>query len=297
MTSLYSPKLILDLPPSKESLHNGGAITMGTDGNVYLAVGDMYGANPQQSEVYSGRAGILKVDQDGHAVKTKNSKYVIGNTHPLDKYYAYGIRNSFGMDFDPVTERLWDTENGPGFGDEINLVGPGFNSGWSVIQGFWNGKDHDMAVPHPNDMLNLREKTYYSHPEFTSIPSLGLTGLSFLDSPRYGMLYQNDLVVGDFHNGHLYRFELNRERTELNLTGALRDRIAYDMNDLSLNILGRGFGGITDIEVGPDGYLYVLALYQGGSKCPSASPLEKNCINYDSKLQGTVFRIVPRAAY
>ena len=43
-------------------------------------------------------------------------------------YFAYGIRNSFGIDFDPVTE-TWDTENGPNFGDEINLVQPGFNSG------------------------------------------------------------------------------------------------------------------------------------------------------------------------
>ena len=56
--------------------------------------------------------------------------------HSLNKYYAYGIRNSFGIDFDPVTGNLWDTENGPGFGDEINLVEPGFNSGWSRVQGY-----------------------------------------------------------------------------------------------------------------------------------------------------------------
>ena len=53
----------------------------------------------------------------------------------MPKYYAYGIRNSFGMDFDPVTGNLWDTENGPSYGDEINLVEPGFNSGWQVVQG------------------------------------------------------------------------------------------------------------------------------------------------------------------
>ena len=55
----------------------------------------------------------------------------------MNLYYAYGIRNSFGIDFDPVTGKLWDTENGPGYGDEINLVKPGFNSGWGKIQGMW----------------------------------------------------------------------------------------------------------------------------------------------------------------
>ena len=60
---------------------------------------------------------------------------IIGDEDPLNKYYAYGIRNSFGIDFDPVTGKLWDTENGPGYGDEINLVEPGFNSGWSKVQG------------------------------------------------------------------------------------------------------------------------------------------------------------------
>ena len=44
----------------------------------------------------------------------------------LSKYYAYGIRNSFGIDFDPLTGNLWDTENGPSSYDEINLVRPGF---------------------------------------------------------------------------------------------------------------------------------------------------------------------------
>jgi glucose/arabinose dehydrogenase len=294
---LVRPKLILDLPPTKESIHNGGAIAIGIDGYVYLAVGDMYGANPQESLEYSGRSGILRVNEDGHAVKTKENEFLIGNSSPLNKYYAYGIRNSFGIDFDPITGRLWDTENGPGFGDEINLVGPGFNSGWSVIQGFWNEGDQNATVLHPDDKLALEEKTYYSNPEFASIPSLGLTGLSFLDSPRYGIRYQNDLLVGDFHYGHLYHFELNRERTGLNLPDAIRDGIAYDLNDLRFNILGRGFGGITDIEVGPDGFLYVLSLYQGGSKCPGSSSEGKNCINYDRELQGTIFRMVPREGY
>jgi aldose sugar dehydrogenase len=55
--------------------------------------------------------------------------------NPLSKYYAYGIRNSFGLAFDPLTGNVWMTENGPASNDEINLVKPGFNSGWRPIMG------------------------------------------------------------------------------------------------------------------------------------------------------------------
>ena len=77
-----------------------------------------------------GRSGILRMTQNGQLV---NGTGILGDEHPLDMYYAYGIRNSFGMDFDPVTGKLWDTENGPNYGDEINLVEPGFNSGWQEV--------------------------------------------------------------------------------------------------------------------------------------------------------------------
>jgi glucose/arabinose dehydrogenase len=62
---------------------------------------------------------------------------ILGTTPLLNLYYAYGIKNSFGFDFDPITGKMWETENGPTFGDEINLVEPGFNGGWAKVQGIW----------------------------------------------------------------------------------------------------------------------------------------------------------------
>ena len=100
--------------------------------------------------------------------------------------------------------------------------------------------------------------------------------------------------MGDFHNGFLYLFELSRQRTELDLTGTLGDRIVDNVVELKQNIFGLGFGGVTDVEVGPDGYLYILSLFKGGDNCPSALSEKKNCINYDSEMQGTIFRIVRR---
>ena len=83
---------------------------------------------------------------------------ILGEEHPLNMYYAYGIRNSFGLDFDPVTGNLQDTENGPHFGDEINLVEPGFNSGWKKVQGIWslNVNQSRQGIVSPNDTLFLR---------------------------------------------------------------------------------------------------------------------------------------------
>ncbi len=89
--------------------------------------------NYQNSTFVDGRSGILRITQDGRPV----GKSILDDTHPLSLYYAYGIRNSFGFDWDPITGKLWDTENGPHNGDEINLVQPGFNSGWVKVQGIW----------------------------------------------------------------------------------------------------------------------------------------------------------------
>ena len=134
----------LDLPATPGPSHNGGRITIGPDNIVYFTVGDMNflqhrhfftrAENVRDGQDPDGRAGILRVTLEGQPLQNDS---LIGEKYPLKLYYAYGIRNSFGMDFDPLTGNLWDTENGPEYGDEINLVEPGFNSGWNKVQGVW----------------------------------------------------------------------------------------------------------------------------------------------------------------
>ena len=152
---LINPVLLLDLPAIPGPRHNGGAIMIGPDNNLYVPIGDVDGTGmgetfETKAQNYvdgvepDGRSGILRITQDGSPVgggvgssSSNSSNSILGNTHPLNLYYAYGIRNSFGFDFDPITGSIWDTENGPGNSDEINLVEPGFNSGWQEIQGIW----------------------------------------------------------------------------------------------------------------------------------------------------------------
>ena len=132
---LVNPKLLLDLPAIPGPRHNGGYITIGPDNNLYVAIGDVDGHTTESQNIHDGgkpdgTGGILRITQDGKPVQG-----IIGDQSPSNKYFAYGVRNSFGLDFDPLSEHLWDTENGAGSNDEINLVEPGFNSGWLEIQG------------------------------------------------------------------------------------------------------------------------------------------------------------------
>ena len=264
---LVNPILLLDLPATSGPAHNGGAITIGPDNNVYLPIGELREEDIQKISSADGRGGILRVTQTGEVVGGERGQGILGNTYPLNLYYAYGIRNSFGIDFDPVTGKLWDTENGPGFGDEINLVEPGFNSGWNEVQGIWprKGGPSEDIILNPDDLLEFGGKVKYSAPEFIWGENIvGPTALKFLNSDKLGKQYQNDIFVGDVHNGRIYHFELNEARTGLVLEEPLDDKVADDDSETEDIVFGEGFGSISDVEVGPDGYLYVVSIGLGG---------------------------------
>jgi aldose sugar dehydrogenase len=269
---LVNPKLLLNLPSG--IMHNGGQIIIGPDKYVYITTGEaMNNTNlaHKRSEALNyqgkgaiapdGRGGILRIDQNGEAILT-NGHGILGEKDPLDKYYAYGIRNSYGLDFDPVTGNLWDTENGPSFGDEINLVKPGFNSGWRAVQGIWNVKGEAkglVASESPNNLVDFNGRGIYSAPEFTWNNTVGPSTLKFLTTDKFGKQYQNDMFVADVNNGRIYHFKLAENRTTLNLHGSLADKVADSDKQLTNIVLAQGFGKITDLEIGPDGYLYVVS--------------------------------------
>src|SRR5215204_5130425 len=289
---LINPKLLLDLPATPGSIGNGGKVLVNPyDNNLYITIGgvDIEGHKTKAQNVKNGRepdgtSSILRITLDG---KTVPNGSILGNEPLLNKYYyAYGIWNSFGIDFDPMTGKLWDTENGVIFGDEVNLVEPGFNSGWNKIDGIWlRGypieDTEDKAIFSEEQANNLLEdfdgKGKYSTPEFTWFDDVGPTAIRFFNFDKLGKQYENDIFVGDIINGNIYHFDLNKERTELLFSPntPFSDRI-LSSNESRFNdeiVFGKGFGGITDIETGPDdGYLYVLTF---------------------NKEQGTIYRIAP----
>jgi glucose/arabinose dehydrogenase len=266
---LVNPILLLDLPATPGPRHNGGVVRIGPDNNVYVIIGDVDGhetlaQNQESGEEADGTSGILRINQNGKPV---GSSGILGDSYPLDLYYAYGIRNSFGFDFDPVTGNIWDTENGPGYGDEINLVEPGFNSGWLEITGFpssSSASSDDGFDPEDDDLVSFDGKGKYSDPEFEWTVTLGPTAVKFLNSDKLGAEYVNDMFVSDVVTGRIYHFDLNEDRTELILEGTLADKVA-ETRDTGIEdiVFAEGFGGITDLEVGPDGYLYIVSLGHG----------------------------------
>ncbi len=273
---LINPKLLLSLPATPGPNHDGGKVLIGPDSNVYVVIGDLRFHRTLAQNVVNGppvdnTSGILRVTQDGKVVP--NSP--LGDASSLNLYYAYGIRNSFGMGFDPVSGKLWDTENGPNYGDEINLVEPGFNSGWAQIQGIWTptgkiGSEDAGSINHnpSNNLVDFGGKGKYRDPAFIWFETVAPTALKFFNSTKLGKQYQNDMFVGDNNNGNLYDFKLNQSRTGLSLNdGKLVNNISYTPKDSEPLVFASGFndggsgigGGITDLKVGPDdGYLYIL---------------------------------------
>lgn len=258
---LVNPLLLLNLPATStivahENNHNGGKVVIGPDNNVYLVVGDVGGRmgniqNILRGNSPDGTSGILRVTQEGKSVH----EGPLGNSVPDILYYAYGIRNSFGFDFDPVTGNLWDSENGGIDKDEINYVYPGFNSGWRKAMG--------MALSRfdPNeDLFYFDGKGKYSDPEFVWKETVAPTALKFLNSSKLGSEYENTIFVGDVKTGNLYNFELDSTRQQLQLSPPLADKVADTPQEIQGIIFGKGFGVITDIQVGPDGYLYILGI-------------------------------------
>jgi aldose sugar dehydrogenase len=171
------------------------------------------------------------------------------------------------MDWDPITGNLWDTENGPHYGDEINLVKPGFNSGWVAVQGIWkpNFEVKGAKSLNPTELVNFGGKGKYSSPAFVWIPPVAPTALRFLDSDKLGTRYINDIFVGDANTGRIYNFDLNEQRTGLKLNGTLKDMIADNLMELSSITFASGFGRITDMDIGPDGFLYILSAENKGA--------------------------------
>jgi glucose/arabinose dehydrogenase len=274
-TSLTNPQLLLDLPSGPGTNHQGGKIKIGPDNQLYVTVGEMQ-REGQLQNIKDGPGpddtGVFIRINPNDGLPSQGNPLSSDPNNPLSKYFAYGIRNSFGMDFDPITGKLWDTENGEDVYDEINLVEAGFNSGWKAVM----GPIATSGISPESDLVNF-EGSHYADPVFSWEESRGVTDVEFLKSSTLGVTYKDNIFVGDITSGNLFFFKLNNDRTGLSLESnpSLSDLIANNDEESSEVTLGTGFLGITDIETGPDGYLYVLTYDQ------------------EADGQGSLYRIVP----
>ena len=261
--SLVNPTLILDLPAIPGPNHDAGKLVIGPDQYLYAIIGDLNHDGKLQNFLDGPEpddtGAIFKVNpNDGSAAP--NNPFVNSGDSVLSRYYAYGIRNSFGLAIDPVTNMLWDTENGPAEYDEVNLVRPGFNSGWQTVMGPISRSGESV-----DDLVSFQGSQYIDPVFSWQIPP-AVTDIEFLHSPKLGDKYANNIFVGDYNNGNIYYFEVNEDRTGIKFDPSqtdLIDLVADNEEELSTIIFGSGFGSITDIATGPDGFFYILSFDDG----------------------------------
>ena len=304
--------------------HDGGVIRFGPDGKLYIMFGDV-GRRGQLQNLPSGPtltglgptvaddqfggpqpddahfAGvIIRLNDDG-STPADNPFFAAGAAmggevgENIQKIFAYGIRNSFGMAFDPLSGNLWDQENGEDAFDEMNLVEPGMNSGWIQIQGpvsrVAQYKQIETTSVHHEDFPNLQQFRWgperiadtpaealsrlfvlpgsrYSDPEYSWAHVLAPAAIGFLDSTALGPQWFGDLFVGfsvndDPLGGGLMAFELTGNRRRIAGDLIADNATFHDPGANRTHIVGREFGIVTDIQTAPNGNLLVVALDNG----------------------------------
>ena len=218
---------LLDLLPATAGWHNGGDLAFGPDGKLYVSVGDGHdGSRSQDPNGIGGR--ILRLNPDG-SIPADNP---LGPDNPT---FALGIRNSFGLCFDPESGELWETENGPTEWDEINLIRAGANYGWPEHLG--PGGDPEFVPP----VLAYEDQ-------------IVVTGCA-------GSVADGGLFFGEGYSGNLHRM-------------VLPGMGADDRNPVD-EVVGTFEGGVTDVERNADGSLWVVtptALYEQTGRIEAVSP-------------------------
>ena len=258
--------------------HNSGVMIEDKDGVIFGAIGDIGYVGGQYAP---NNFTLIENEEMLYQNFLSDESDPVGSVLSLNtprEIYAIGIRNTFGLDIDPVTGILWDTENGPNLFDEVNLVQKKFNSGWNKIMG--PIKDNEETPK-----INGYE---YSDPEFSWERTVAVTSIHFIQSPLFPE-YENSVLIGSFAGGILYKFELNENRDGFRFdNNELKDLVLNKEDSPNEIIFGTGFAGITDIKEGPDGSIYVVTIGDGKifriSPALSENIVRSNCQNFsDSK--------------
>lgn len=272
---LVNPTLILSFPLDPSQIladrHNSGPMVFGPDGKLYGMCGDMHRgrfSNPRieqntSTTAVAGTGGIFRLNPDGGI--PQDNPWV---THPhpsIQRLYAYGLRNTFGIQFDPLTGHLWMTDNGPSVYDEVNIVRKGYNGGWLKIMGP-DSRDasygeNNLRVFNASDLTYL-PGSYYEDPKFSFLLPIGITTICFVRSARFETNLRDHALIGQSNgNGRQYKLLMNEARDGFVLTGALADTVA-DTNAEGDTIAFLNSGSApTDCKIGPDGNIYTTALW------------------------------------
>ena len=206
-------------------------IAFGSDGMLYMTT---TGKDPQDPNTLGGK--VLRLRDDG-SVPPDNP--FVGQAGHRAEVYTMGHRSALGLAVNPATGEMWQNENGPNGGDEINILKPGRNYGWPIVsygrtyQGPWQ-----VAPP---------GHAGFEPPVVIWIPAIAVSGMTFYTGDKFPK-WKGDAFVGSLRTGeipgtgHLERILFNDKMEELRREALLRELRQR----------------IRDVRQGPDGFLYVL---------------------------------------
>jgi aldose sugar dehydrogenase len=273
--------------------HNGGVIRFGPDGKLYIQMGD----NGRRGQLQNLRNGPTApgVNDDQFGGPEPDDAHLTGvilrlnddGTTPADnpffnasinataevraniqKIYAYGIRNGFGMAFDPISGDLWEQENGDDAFSELNRVQPGFNSGWVQIMGpperiaqykaiettvtpnppdpfamtyfglqqlRWSPENIANTAAEARARLFMLPGAHYSAPEFAWKYEVSPGAIGFVAGRGLGPGFEGDLFMAGarpfLEDGHLFHFSLTGNRQAIGVDDPrLEDRVADNLH-------------------------------------------------------------------
>ena len=218
---------------------SGSRLAWGKDGMLYMTTGASNG--PTGQELTSLRGKILRLTDEGKAAPGNPFENV---PYARPEIYSLGHRNSLGLAFNPTTGDLWNNENGPAGGDEVNVIQRGGNYGWPDVS-FGRTYEGQRIVGFKAGTIT---------PVIFWAPSIAPSGMMFYTGDKFPQ-WKGNLFVGAQLGGtvagnpHLERITLDQYQDE-----TARETMLVDMKQR-----------IRDVRQGPDGLVYVLTDEDNGS--------------------------------
>jgi glucose/arabinose dehydrogenase len=226
-------------------------IVFGRDGTIYMAIGVPIPARAREGVATTDDAQdpnshfgkVLRLNDDGSA---PSDNPFIGRPGHKPEVYALGIRNAMGLAVHPETGELWETENGPQGGDELNIIRPGKNYGWPIIS---YGRSYSGdAIGNTGPVSEPPVGAGLEQPMLFWAPSIALSGMAFYTGDRFPE-WKGSIFVGGLVGTQLQRIVLNMRGLPIR-----RDPLLTELRQR-----------IREVRQGPDGLLYLLTDEEAGA--------------------------------